>query len=154
MFIGVIARPIDKFQFDSKIFLRPISRSKVVKKKSKHQRFVPDRNLNKLVKSRDWRNHADPNCTVGELLDSISNFYEIDDETHCCLALIYNTFSSARAKVGKIILDYSCEEKFVLDRHIFIESKSRNGQTANLHQKITINDYKLKVNHYKGDIYQ
>ena len=54
MFMDMIAHPIEKLQFDSKIFLKCIPRSKVVKKKSEHQRFVADRNLNELIKSSNW----------------------------------------------------------------------------------------------------
>ena len=119
MFMGIIARPNRKENFDGKIFLKRVSRDKIAQRKSEHQKFVPDGNLNELIKSGDWRHHIEPCTTVGELLDSITTAYNIDEQTSQKLAITYCTFPTARNRtLRKIVLDYTCEDEIVLEYSI------------------------------------
>jgi len=145
MFMGVVARPILKFFFDGKIFLKRVSHEKTAKRRSENQKFVPDGGLTELIQDGDWHNHSEPEQTVGELFDSLGEFYSMDEDIACRLALTY--MSKRKTKMIKITLDYDSANEMVLEnRHIVLASGTR--------RPIQITDFKLMVLRKKGDVYQ
>jgi len=112
MFMGMIARPVNPLirilghcrpgWMDGKIFLKRVSKMKVRKSSLRNKKYVLCGQTNDLIKRGDWKQHYSEKLemTVGELLNIIYSFYEIEDD--CWLGLFYK--SMRRTKMSETIL--------------------------------------------------
>ena len=154
MFMGVIARPISNFLHlflararhdwkNGKIYLKRVSKTKKVARKSRNQKFVPDGNLNEMIKNGDWREHYDANAdmTVGELLHVIGTYYDMSPWVTDHLCLSYGT--KRRTKVTRVDLTFCDDEDVLIAREIKLANDSVRA--------ITVDDLTLSVCMKKGD---
>ena len=59
MFMGVVGRPIPHRDFDGKIFMERVSRTKLVATATAHTNFSDDALVNDAMKKGDWRHLVD-----------------------------------------------------------------------------------------------
>ena len=150
MFLGIVARPFTRLFLDGKIYLKRISKMVKVKRRSEHKKFVPDGCLNALIREGDWRNHSQPEQTVGELLDLISEHYGLHEDVQCGIALTYKSLK--RTKQEKITLTYSDEHTLVLEGRTIKEKTSVASKATT--RNLTIQDLELVVVKNPDDEYE
>ena len=132
-----------------KISLHRVSRNRQRLKRSHDTKFVDSGELNSLIRDGDWRNlyspeldHDGNSLTVGEFLDLVGNFFDMDDDIIDSLCLTYST--KARVHMKKMELSRENDnEPLIGDRMI----KEMNGTLRSL----TIDDFELSVLHEEGD---
>ena len=102
MYMGVVAPPSIKHYFDGKILLKRISREKVQKIDSFHQRFTNSYITNTLIREGQWRSLVpnDEDIQIGRLKNLIQDAYQIDNDIKSRLVFSYSSFP-IRSTTGK-----------------------------------------------------
>lgn len=165
MYLGVIARPVkgllawlgkvkrkgqkkrDGTYSDwsnGKIFLRRVSKMKKAKKTSYSQKLHTLGEVNDLLKGGAWKELYVDGMTVGELLDVIVNFYDINDEVADRLCFRYETIARKNKKTCD--LSYEEEDTKLED----LQMREMQGTTVT-GRELTIQDLDLFVRTKKGD---
>ena len=154
-FMGFIARPIFNYLNlflararpdwkNRKIYLKRVSKTKKVSRRSRNQTFVPDGILNEIIKNGDWHEHYDPNAdmTVGELLHVVgTTYYDMSPWVTDHLYLSYRT--KRRTKVTCVDLTFCDDEDELIAREIKLANDTVRA--------ITMDDLTLSVCMKKGD---
>ena len=145
MFMGVVAKPQAEKGFNGGIHLERISVRDKVTKKSAHQRFSDDRNLNNEIKQGEWRKLLPPNSqmTTRELAEIIGELYNLERAVTDRLKFSYVTY------VGSV----GNAKTVAFDNHQSISGLRRiaaNPQTPSV--PITVEDVSLKVRLIVGDV--
>ena len=112
-----------------------------VRRRSEHKKIVPDGCLNVLICEDDWHNHSQPEQTVGEMLDLISEHYGLHEDVQCGIALTYKSLKPTRKE--NIALTYSDEHALVLEGQTIKEKTSDTSKATT--RNITIQDLELVV---------
>jgi hypothetical protein len=148
MVMGIVAPPNPDKEFDGKVFLKRVSRDKVAKKLSYHQKFADNYHVNQLIVDGDWLDL----CFIDDmkpshLFESIMDAYDLDEEIGTDLILSYCTYPTRRTNTKKTVrVDYSDGHK-ILDRTIRTDA----GGEA---RPIIMSDFTLHVRRNPGDTYQ
>jgi hypothetical protein len=89
MFMGVVFPPNPENNFDGKITIKHVSRSRQLLRDTYHTtKFHCDHHVNQLLISGDWRRVYDNEMyTVNEIIMLIVNYYELDDDITEALCL-------------------------------------------------------------------
>jgi hypothetical protein len=80
MHLGVVARPMEEYGFDGKIFLERVAEPVNRKKASGNQRFTDDAVLNAELKDGSWCELYVPGQTAADLAGCIADCFELDAE--------------------------------------------------------------------------
>jgi hypothetical protein len=93
MFMGVVFQPQPEHDFDGKITMKRISRSRQLERDTyRVNKFHYNYHVNQLIMDGDWKNlHDDPTFTATELLTLVADYYELDDDVAEALCLRYVT---------------------------------------------------------------
>ena len=106
MFMAVVARPMKHRNFDGKIFLERVLKTRFLEKATAHQNFTDDAIANEMLKNGEWRQHYDDNnVTCDEVLTSIGENYCLDDYVTDRLELFYVTKVGTNGNTKKVALD-------------------------------------------------
>ena len=94
MYLGVVARPRENFDFDGRVYLECVSKKKVITKETTHTRFTDDVIMNADLRQNGWRRLVPDGSAikVADLIDSIVEEYDIDEEVAERLEFSYKTF--------------------------------------------------------------
>jgi hypothetical protein len=86
MYMGIVGRPNAERNFDGKILLLRVSKSKQLSRATVSEQFVSDAALNALLKEGQWKNCFVPGMTVGELHAAVVETFEMEDDVadHLC----------------------------------------------------------------------
>ena len=86
MYLGVVARPrtftVGQFKgrsFNGRIMLERISKTKLVKSKTKHSRFSQDAIVNYDIKGGGWKKFYTAGMSVQDMIDTIVYVHELDE---------------------------------------------------------------------------
>ena len=149
MLMGVVTFPNEEHGGDGKISLHRISKRKQRLRNSHDCKFVDCGQLNNLIRQGDWRNlyspeldHDGNSLTVGEFLEMIGEYYEMEEDIASRLSLSYESKARTRMKRFDLCWDND-EEPLIGDRLI----KRMDGT----HVPLTINDLNLFVFHKAGE---
>ena len=93
MFMGVVFQPQPEHDFNGKIAMKRISRSRQLERDTyRVNKFHYDYHINQLIMDGDWKNlHDDPTYTTTELMTLVADYYELDDDVAEALCLRYVT---------------------------------------------------------------
>ncbi len=93
MFIGVVFPPNPEHNFDGKVSIKCISRTRQLLRDTYHcTKFHNDYHINQLLIIRDWcQVYDDETYTANEILVLIVDYYELDDDVTQALCLRYHT---------------------------------------------------------------
>ena len=103
MFLGVVCPPIPTKNVNGKVFLKRVSKEKILTQQTYNQHFVPTFELNHRLKDGKWRKlySEELDTSVANFIQIIKTTYQIDDATADDLVLVYHSYSKVK-KSGKI----------------------------------------------------
>lgn len=93
MFLGIVINPNDDHNFDGRIHLERVSKSKRANKTLHHQRFSFDINVNTEIKNDGWRDviTKDQGITIDEHIAIIGEYYKLHPDIIDCMVFNYKT---------------------------------------------------------------
>ena len=145
MYLGVVARPRENFDFDGRVYLERVSKKKVITKETTHTRFTDDVIMNADLRQNGWRRLVPDGSAikVADLIDSIVEEYDIDEEVAERLEFSYKTFVGNQGNEKGI--RYGDTDS--------LPSRTRRNSQDNTVQAIpvTLNDITLQVRNKQGD---
>ena len=101
MFMGVVARPQMEYNFNGRVYLNRVSRTKRLARASKNKRFSVDVDVVKAIVSGEWKTQLTTDgMTVEELLEEVKTYYDLDEYVSDRLVIGYETFTRRGNKVG------------------------------------------------------
>jgi tRNA U38,U39,U40 pseudouridine synthase TruA len=105
MYLGVIARPRENFDFDGRVYLECVSKKKVITKETPHTQFTDDVIMNADLRQNGWRRLVPDGSTikVADLIDSIVEEYDIDEEFAERHEFSYKTFEKMRETLSFLV---------------------------------------------------
>ena len=156
MFMGIIAPPANRLISwlgknipgwkNGKIGLHRVANKKYLSRRVKNQKFVPDAKLNHVIKMGEWRQlyagESVVDITVGDFLDTIVDYFEIEEKISQKLTLSYNTVARTKI-VTRNLSRMNDEEELLAGREI----KNEDGTE----RPLTIDDLQLFVMYQAGD---
>lgn len=145
MYLGVVARPFkDEAQgidFNGRVALKRVSREKRVKRMTSNQKFSPDVKINDCIKKGEWKSFYVEGMTAEELIDIISEYYDLSKHVTDRLELNY-TFNKQVRNARPIAIS---RDEVVL----YPGRKKKNSQNQSV--AVTLNDLNLCVRYQQGD---
>jgi hypothetical protein len=79
MFLGIVACPQEDHAFDGRIFMKRVSKRKTITKRSRNKRFSVDVLVNGALQQGEWRDYYTAGATIGELLETIVETFDLDE---------------------------------------------------------------------------
>ena len=145
MFMGVVGRPIPHREFDGKIFMERVSRTKFVTTATAHTNFSDDALVNDAIKKGDWRLLVDDIAeTVEDLSNLLTGSYNLEESIIDRLEFYYITKIGGNGNTKKVVLeddDISFKTKLV----------RVNNDKAVAPRLLTLNDVHVQVRNLIGD---
>jgi hypothetical protein len=155
MFMGIIAPPASFLQRwlgstrkgwkNGKIGLHRVSEDEYLSRMVRNQKFVPNSPLNVTIKQGAWKElyPNDEKITVGEFLDIIADYFDMEDEVSERLCLSFDTLARVNVVTRHLNREKDSEDELLYGRQIKNEDKTT--------RPLTINDLKLSVMYQQGD---
>jgi hypothetical protein len=145
MFLGCAANPqMDgNKNFDGRICLYRISEKRPALRISRNQRFSPDVHVNRAIQEGEWRDLFVEGMTAGELIETVADMYDLEDDVKSHLELSFKSYKTDRKTRDTIAL----HEDTVLDE-VGRNRRLEDGQTL----PVTFDDIDLNVVIRKGEM--
>ena len=145
MFMGVVGRPVAHRQFDGKIFLERVSKTKYITMCTAHTNFSDDALVNAEIKNGEWRKlFPDLHLNVSDVKNLFHENYELENAVVDRLEFFYVT------KIGNQgnTKDVRIEET---DGNISTMKIRRHDESTLPSEFILLNDINVKVRYKIGD---
>ena len=144
MYMGVVGSPNQERNFDGKILLLRVSRSKHLSRATVGEWFVSDAALNGLLKKGQWRNCYVGGMTVGKLHSAVVENYDMqDDDVADHLFFRYETHIGTQGNTQKKWLD---------EDDTFIEEVEYHPTDDNNTALLSIDCMEMLVCHEAGEL--
>lgn len=99
MYLGVVACPQLQHNFDGRVCLHRVSRTKILTRASRNKRFSFDVDVQQAIGSAEWiRELATEGTTVDELLEQMKTLFDLDEFVCDRLVIGYGTFTRRGVK--------------------------------------------------------
>ena len=107
MFLGVVTRPIPHRNFDGRILLERVSKQTTVSKLTAHTNFSDDVLINSAIKKGERKDlfQGNKELTVGEIIDTISLYYGLEEYISDRMELSYTIYIGDKGNTKNIKLD-------------------------------------------------
>ena len=132
MFLGVVANPIPKRDFDGKIYLRRISETTKYKRATCNQNFSDYAPVNEALKNGDWKQYVEEDMKLQTLRTILQEKYDLDDSITERLVIQHKTPTGRDGQ----------------DRLVYIDAET---DTVPSGDSLAMNGYTLKVQYKKGE---
>ena len=103
MFLGVVGCPNEDRDFDGRIFLKRISERRPAGKTSRNKRFSVDVIVNDDIIKGGWKRFIVEGMSVSELLEAVSEHYDLDEFVSERLEIVYNTYTRGGNKKIQVL---------------------------------------------------
>ena len=103
MFLGVVACPNEDRGFDGRIFLKRISERRATTRMSRNRRFSVDVVVNEDIIGGGWKRLVVDGMSTSELVEAISEHYDLDEFVAERLQVLYNTFTRGGNKKIQVL---------------------------------------------------
>ena len=101
MFMGVVACPQPRYNFDGRVYLHRVSQTKRLARASKNKRFSVDVDVVQAIVSGEWKRQLmTDGMTVEELLEELRTHYDLDEYVSERLVIGYETYTRGGNKNG------------------------------------------------------
>ena len=101
-FMGVVACPQPRYNFDGRVYLHRVSQTKRLARASKNKRFSVDVDVVQAIVSGEWKRQLmTDGMTVEELLEELRTHYDLDEYVSDRLVIGYETFTRGGNKKWK-----------------------------------------------------
>ena len=139
--MGVVARPQMEYNFDGRVYLNRVSRTKRLARASKNKRFSVDVDVVKAIVSGEWKMQLTMDgMTVEELLEEVKTYYDLDKYVSDRLVMGYETFTRRGNKSWKF-----------LDLDDLFDKMGMRTNEEGTQVAVTMNDIELFVQQEAGD---
>lgn len=99
MFLGVVACPQLANNFDGRVCLHRVSKTKILSRSSKNKRFSVDQDVVQAIVSGEWKEQlATDGMTIDELLDDVKSQFDLDAYVSNRLVIGFDTYEGGVKK--------------------------------------------------------
>ena len=143
--MGVVGRPVPHRQFDGKIFLERVSKTKYITMCTAHSNFSDDALINAQIKNGEWRNLvADLHINISDLKILFDENYDLENAVIDRLEFFYVTKIGNKGNTKEVRIED-------VDTNIS-RLKIRRHEQSNLPSDfILLKDINVKVRYKLGD---
>ena len=145
MFMAVVGRPIPHRNFDGKIHIERVSKSRILTSATAHTNFTHDAISNGAIKQGDWKGLVGSTDELAEdIIELLSATYNLDDDIIDRIEVFYVTKIGENGNTKKVIIERTDDIQ---------NNKIRDYDNKNSPDRsVTIADLKLQVRNHVGDI--
>ena len=141
MFMGVVACPQPRYNFDGRVYLSRVSRTKRLARSSRNKRFSVDVDVVNAIVSGVWKRQlVTDGMTVEHLLEELKTYYDLDEYVSDRLVMGYATYTRGGNKMWKF-----------LDSDDLIDEMGMRTNEEGTQVAVTIDDVELFVQQEAGD---
>ena len=106
MFMGIVGRPIPHRDFNGKIFMERVPRTRLVTTATAHTNFSDDALVNDAIKKGDWKLLVDSLLTtIEDLRNLIAGSYNLEGSIVDRLEFYYVTKIGGNRNTKKVVLE-------------------------------------------------
>ena len=135
MFLGVVAAPNEDHNFDGRIMMKRISKRRKTTRASRNKNFSVDVMVNEILKDgeKSWHRLFTEGMSVGELLDIISETYDLDQFVAERLEMSYKAYTTG-GKEKRVVM----ESNDVIDEQRFTNEDNEEEELTLKHVEMNV----------------
>ena len=121
--MAVVARPIPHRNFDGKVFMERVSKTKYIQKETAHKNFSDDAIINDILKFGEWRTQFhDEDIMVQEMIEILVQCYLLEDAISDRIEIYYTTKIGMNGNTKNVVIPR--EEMIMTKKYALIMTKT------------------------------
>ena len=144
MFMAVVARPIPHRNFDGKVHIERVSKTRILSTATSHSNFTDDALNNDALKKGMWREIcSEMDVNADDIIELLSVTYNLDEYIQDRMEVFYVTKIGSNGNTKKVVLD-RCD--------YFKTCKVRDNDDKNVPERsVLLSDLEVQVRNFVGD---